>query len=90
MGSDRKNEIQAAEMRFLRRVAGIRLRNRVRSSDIRRELRVEPLLLSIERSQLRWFRHLVRMPPGHLPVEVFQECPTGRRTRGRPQNSLER
>ncbi|TWW73189.1 hypothetical protein D4764_15G0005830 [Takifugu flavidus] len=44
--------IQAAEMSFLPREAGLSLRDRVRSSDIREELRVEPLLLHIERSQL--------------------------------------
>ena len=37
------------------------------------------LLLNIERSQFRWFGHLVRMLPGHLPGEVFQTCSTGRR-----------
>jgi len=52
-----RSRIQAAEMSFLRRVVGLSLRDRVRSSDIRRELRVEPLLLRIERSQLRWFGH---------------------------------
>jgi len=36
-------------------VAGLSLRDRVRSSDIRRKLGVEPLLLRVERSQLRWF-----------------------------------
>uniref|UniRef100_A0AAR2LIM4 Rhophilin, Rho GTPase binding protein 1 n=1 Tax=Pygocentrus nattereri TaxID=42514 RepID=A0AAR2LIM4_PYGNA len=30
------------------------------------------LLLHVERSQLRWFGHLVRMPPGRLPWEVSQ------------------
>ncbi|KAI3361166.1 hypothetical protein L3Q82_012910, partial [Scortum barcoo] len=39
----------------------------------------KPLLLRIERSQLRWLGHLFRMPPGRLPREVFQACPTGRR-----------
>ncbi|KAJ7983742.1 hypothetical protein DPEC_G00373370 [Dallia pectoralis] len=42
------------------------IRDRVRSSVIREELGVEPLLLCVERSQLRWFGHLVRMPPGRL------------------------
>ena len=37
--------------------------DRVRSSVIREGLGVEPLLLCVERSQLRWFGHLVRMPP---------------------------
>jgi len=47
--------IKAAEIRFLRRVAGLSLRDRVRSSAIWRELRVEPLLLRIKNSQLSWF-----------------------------------
>ncbi|KAI3370208.1 hypothetical protein L3Q82_024983 [Scortum barcoo] len=38
------------EMSFLRRVAGRSLRDRVRSSVTQEELRVEPLLLCIERS----------------------------------------
>ncbi|KAI3368718.1 hypothetical protein L3Q82_025413 [Scortum barcoo] len=67
------------------KVAGRSLRDRVRSSVIREELGVEPLLLRIERSQLRWLGHLFRMPPGRLPREVFQACPTGRRPRGRPR-----
>ena len=29
--------------------------------------------------------HLVRMPPGRLPGEVFRARPTGRRPRGRPR-----
>ncbi|TWW73171.1 hypothetical protein D4764_15G0005650 [Takifugu flavidus] len=41
--------IQAAEMSFLPREAGLRIRDRVRSSDIREGLGVEPLLLHIER-----------------------------------------
>ncbi|KAK3516854.1 hypothetical protein QTP70_027075 [Hemibagrus guttatus] len=80
-----RSRIQAAEMSFLRRVAGRSLRDRVRSSVTREELGVEPLLLYIERGQLRWLGHLFRMPPGRLPGEVFRACPTGKRPRGRPK-----
>ena len=72
-------------MGFLRRVAGVSLRDKVRSSVIREGLGVEPLLLRGERSQLRWFGHLVRMPPGCRPREVFQAHPAGKRPRGRPR-----
>ena len=58
-----RSRIQAAEMGFLRRVSGLSLRDRVRSSVIREGLGVEPLLLRIERSQMRWLGHLVRTPP---------------------------
>ena len=47
---------------------GLQSTDRVKSSVIWEELKVEPLLLHTERSQLRWFRHLIRMPPGCLPV----------------------
>ncbi|KAK3537609.1 hypothetical protein QTP70_017005, partial [Hemibagrus guttatus] len=65
-----RSRIQAAEMSFLCRVVGRSLRDRVRSSVTREELGVEPLLLHIERGQLRWLGHLFRMPPGRLPGEV--------------------
>ncbi|TWW53400.1 hypothetical protein D4764_0262180, partial [Takifugu flavidus] len=61
------------------------LRDRVRSSAIREELGVESLLLRVERSQMGWLGHLVRMPPGRLPGEVFRACPSGRRPPGRPR-----
>ncbi|KAK3519732.1 hypothetical protein QTP70_003707 [Hemibagrus guttatus] len=80
-----RSRIQAAEMSFLRRVAGHSLRDRVRSSVTRDELGVEPLLLHIERGQLRWLGHLFRIPPLRLPGEVFRACPTGKRPRERPR-----
>ena len=80
-----RSRIQAAEMSFLRRVAGRSLRDRVRSSVTREELRVEPLLLHVERSQLRWLGHLYRMPPGRLPGRVLRACLTRKRPRGRPR-----
>ena len=58
-----RSQVQAAKMGFLHRVAGVSLRDRVRSSAIREGLGVEPLLLCVERSQLRWFGHLMRMQP---------------------------
>ncbi|XP_061621311.1 oocyte zinc finger protein XlCOF8.4-like isoform X3 [Phyllopteryx taeniolatus] len=52
---------------------------------IREGLRVESVLLRIERSQMRWLGHLIRMPPGRLPGEVYRARPTGRRPRVRPR-----
>ncbi len=53
MDHDRNNEImiQAAEICFLGKVAGVSLRDNVRSSVICEELEVELLFLGIERSQ---------------------------------------
>ncbi len=70
---------QAAEMGFLRRVAGVSPRDKVKSEVICDGLRAE-------RTQLRWFRHLVWMPPRHLPRELFQVRPAEGRHQGRPSS----
>lgn len=43
----------------------------MKSLNTQKDLGVEPLLLRIERSQLRWFGNLIKMPPGCLSPEVF-------------------
>ena len=90
MGDNRKDEIAETSSRdrlggWHRRVAGVSLRDRVKSSAIHVELRLDPLLLCLEGSQLRWFGHLVRMSTERLPKEVFEAGPMGRRPRGRPR-----
>ncbi|KAK0138540.1 putative uncharacterized transposon-derived protein F52C9.6 [Merluccius polli] len=70
-----RSRVQAAEMSFLCRVAGLSLRDRVRSSVIREELGVDPLLLRVERSQMRWLGHLVLgNRTGCLPDACLVRC----------------
>ncbi|KAF7644351.1 hypothetical protein LDENG_00223640 [Lucifuga dentata] len=57
------SQIQAAEMRFLCRVSGLILRDRVRNSDIREGLRVERLLLRIKKESVE----VVRAPSQDAP-----------------------
>jgi len=54
--------------RIRSQMAGHSLRDRVRSLITREELRVEQLLLHIEKSQLMGLRHLFWMPPEHVPL----------------------
>ena len=58
-------------MRFLRRIEGITLFNKVRSTEVRKSFNIEPLLFQIERSQLRWFGHVSRMPQERLPKQAL-------------------
>ena len=66
-----RSQVQASEMRFLRRIKGVTLFNKVRSSEIRKSLNIKPVLPRIERSQLRWFGHVSRMPQERLPKQVL-------------------
>ena len=67
-----RSQLQAAAISFLCSVVGLTLHDRVRNSAIRERLKVEPLLLRIERSQFRWFVHLIRMSPVRLTLEVYR------------------
>ncbi len=49
-------------MGFLRRVAAVSLRDKVKSAVIPEGLEVEPLFLCVERNQLTWFRCLQVAP----------------------------
>ena len=80
-----RSQVQVYEMRFLRRIEGVTLFNKVRSSEIRKSLNIEPLLLRIERSQLRWFGHVSRMPQERLPKQALLAKANGRRPVGRPR-----
>ena len=78
-----RSQVQASEMRFLRRIEGVALFNKVRSSEIRKSLNIEPLLLRTERSQRRWFGHVRRMPQERLPKQALRAKASGRRPVGR-------
>ena len=78
-----RSQVQASEMRCLQKIEGVTLFNKVRSSAIRKSLNIEPLLLQIERSQLRWFGYVSRMPQERLPKQAF--LANGRRAVERPR-----
>ena len=78
-----RSQVQASEMRFLRRIEGVTLFNKVRSFEIRKSRNIETLLLRIERSQLRWFGHVSRMPQERLPKQALHAKANGKRPVGR-------
>lgn len=82
-----KSRIQATEMKYLRRVKGITRRDRVRNEAIRKDLKVEPVVKTIERQQLKWLGHLVRMGEERQPKRVWQARAAQKRTRGRPRKT---
>lgn len=66
-------------MRSLRRISGLTLRDKICSTDIRESLQSEPLLQHIERSQLRWLRHIIRMQHNRLPYQILEAKLSGER-----------
>ena len=84
-----KMRLQVTKNSFLQRMAGLATKDRVRSF-IRSASEQSCCSLALERSQLRLFGHLIRMPSGYLPVEMFQTFPAGKRFLGRPCAKVDR
>ena len=81
-----RSQVQASEMRILRKIKRVKLFNKVGSSEIRKFLNIETLVLRIERSQLRWFGYVSRMPQERLPKQALLAKANGRRPVGRPRS----
>ena len=80
-----RSRVQAAELRFLRRISGLTLLDKVKSADIRESLNIESLLLRQERLQLRWYGHVTRMSQERTAKKLLYSSPIGRRSRGLPK-----
>ena len=78
-----RSQVQASEMRFLRRIKGVTLFNKMCSAEIPKSLNIEPPLLRTDRSQLRWFGHVSRMPQERLPQQALLARVNERRPVGR-------
>ena len=70
----------------LRRIVGVSRRDKMRHIDIRRKAGVEDdIVLKITRRRMRYFGHVVRMPPSRFPNMAFYGRVQGQRSRGRPR-----
>jgi hypothetical protein len=67
LGGLQKQRIQAAEMKFLRSIAGVTKMDKIRSKEIRKRLSVERLSYKIGKERLRWFGHMKRMDQDRIP-----------------------
>ena len=61
------------------KVRGISLLDKVKSTDIRQSLNIEPLLLRIERSQLPWYGHVTRMSHEQTAKQLMDALPNGKK-----------
>ena len=80
-----RSQVQGFKMRFLQKIEGVTLFNKVRSTEIQKSLNIEPLLLRIERSQLRWFGLVSRKLHERLPKQALLAKANGRRPVGQPR-----
>ena len=77
--------MQLSEMRFSQKIKGITMFDKFRNTAIRESLNIESLLVWIERSQLRWFGYVSRMPLERLLKRTFDAEVNQEKTLGRPR-----
>ena len=64
---------------FIPAITGVTRRDIVRNINIRRDFRVEPLLEEIDRMQLKWYGHVLRMTDDKLQKKyIFWQPPVSR------------
>ena len=78
-----ENILEKTEMRMLRRIKGVTVKDKVKSEDIRKELGVGSIKSKARESRLRWFGHKHRKEQeSNLRKVMDMEIP-GRRPRAR-------
>ena len=74
------------EMKGLRSMCGVSVRDRVRNARIREWCGWDKSIISrYEQGILRWYGHVLRMDGGRLARRVFEDVVTGVRGMGRPK-----
>ena len=72
-------------MKFMRKTAGVTLRDRVRFEIIISELGRTSIMKKIKSYRKNWRKHVERMKETKSPKQVLQYAPVSKRSRGRPR-----
>lgn len=78
------SRVQAAEMKFVRSMLGVRKLDKIRSRKLRKELELERLNFRIGRARLEWFGQINNMSGDRIPKKAFDKKHSKRRV-GRPR-----
>lgn len=81
--------LERAEMRMLRWIAGVSLKERRTNEWVRGVLGVEPIGDVLRRGRMRWFGHVERMEENSGVRRAGQVVVDGKRPRGRPKKTWE-
>jgi len=75
--------LQRAEMRMVRWMCGVKLKDRLPSKELRERLGVDDIALVLQHNRLRWYGHVLRKDDDDCVKKCMEHEVEGSRPRGR-------
>ena len=79
--------LQQAEMRIVRWMCGIKLKDRFPSKELRERLGIDDIALVLQQNRLRWYGHVLRKEDDDRVKKCMEYKVEGPRPRGRPKRT---
>jgi hypothetical protein len=79
-----EKRLQAAEMKFMRKTAGLTLWDHKRNEEILKNSKVETIFKFIQNYRANWKEHIERMDSSRIRNDLLNNRPHGKRSLGRP------
>ena len=79
--------LQRAEMRMVRWMCGVKLKDRLPSKELRERLGVDVIALILQQNRLRWYGHVLRKDDDDWVKKCIEYEVEGSRPRGRPKRT---
>ena len=84
---ENEKRMNTAEMRMIRRMCRVSLRDRCSNEELRARMHLEPASSIMRRNRLRWYGHVFRMDEKEWVKRSWKYELTGKRPRGRPKKT---
>ena len=78
---------QRAEMRIVRWMCNVKVKDRVQSKELRERLGIDDIILILQQSRLRWYRHVLRKEDIDWAKKCMEYEVEGARSTGRPKRT---
>ena len=79
--------LQRAEMRMVRWMRGVKLKDRIPSTGLRDRLGIEDIISVIQQNRLRWYGHVMQKEDNDWVKKCMEYEVEGVRPRGRPKKT---
>jgi hypothetical protein len=89
MKKEHETRLETTEIRMIRQMYGVSLRDKKTSSELRDRVGVETIGEVCRRSRLRWFGHVKRKGNDDWVRKCTDSVVDGKRPRGRPRSTCE-